>query len=365
MSEKPIEQARWDVFFDMKYDDLIAELSALFQPLDSDLSAIAGLITQAYGRGLLTLTDSAALAAVLYTLTVNLANNSSPNGIDEVAVATSTGTEKYMTLNQFVVFVMTAANLYNTVVGTANLSGAPNSIDELVIFTSSGVTKNMTWAQFVLQLLSPGNLNAFILGLANISGTPANSDLFMLATAGSTVKNFTFGQAVAQIVTPANIYNAGVGTSNLSGTPNGIDELMVLTSSGDMKNMLWNQLLAQLAAQFGTAVGTKVCRGTISQAAFGSPTHTEAVNTVGTIGFSRTLAGTYKITSSGLFTVGKTYFNINQQLAYGGDAGLVDYNHVSANEITFVTKNLDLSAPSCNPTDDMLSGTPFILYVDP
>ena len=38
-------------------------LTGLYQPLDSDLTAIAGLTTASYGRGLLTLANATALAA--------------------------------------------------------------------------------------------------------------------------------------------------------------------------------------------------------------------------------------------------------------------------------------------------------------
>lgn len=39
----------------------IPDLSATYQPLDSDLTAIAALSTTAFGRGLLALADAAAL----------------------------------------------------------------------------------------------------------------------------------------------------------------------------------------------------------------------------------------------------------------------------------------------------------------
>lgn len=50
---------------DLRYDTLgsAAAAAAASQPLDSDLTAIAALTTTAYGRGLLTLADAAALTA--------------------------------------------------------------------------------------------------------------------------------------------------------------------------------------------------------------------------------------------------------------------------------------------------------------
>lgn len=48
---------------DAEVTSAVSALSSVYQPLDSDLTAIAALTTTAFGRGLLTLADAAALAA--------------------------------------------------------------------------------------------------------------------------------------------------------------------------------------------------------------------------------------------------------------------------------------------------------------
>lgn len=73
----------------------IAALSSVYQPLDSDLSAIAALATVAFGRSLLTLADAAALRTLagLGTIATQNANNvtitgGSITGIPDIKTAT-------------------------------------------------------------------------------------------------------------------------------------------------------------------------------------------------------------------------------------------------------------------------------------
>ena len=54
-----------DMATQAELDAAIAALSGSYQPLDSDLTAIAALTTTAFGRGLLALADAAALSALI------------------------------------------------------------------------------------------------------------------------------------------------------------------------------------------------------------------------------------------------------------------------------------------------------------
>lgn len=70
-------------------EEVVTDVAAAYQPLDSDLTAIAALTTTAYGRSLLALADQAALTAA------NAAATTSLPGIVELATSaeTQTGTD--------------------------------------------------------------------------------------------------------------------------------------------------------------------------------------------------------------------------------------------------------------------------------
>lgn len=91
--------------------------ATIFQPLDSDLTAIAALTTTAYGRGLLILADQAALTAAIGDATA------SAKGIVELATTgeatTGTDTER----------AVTPAGLKAAL--DALLDGAPGALDTL------------------------------------------------------------------------------------------------------------------------------------------------------------------------------------------------------------------------------------------
>lgn len=79
---------------------LASRLSAAYQPLDSDLTAIAALTTTAYGRGFLSLANQAALVGLLPQATTTqlgvntLATNAETQaGTDTVKATTSAGTK--------------------------------------------------------------------------------------------------------------------------------------------------------------------------------------------------------------------------------------------------------------------------------
>jgi hypothetical protein len=66
----------------------ISALSLVYQPLDSDLTAIAALTTTAYGRGLLTLANTAALNNSLWALR-SVSTSGSVAVDDDVVIATA------------------------------------------------------------------------------------------------------------------------------------------------------------------------------------------------------------------------------------------------------------------------------------
>jgi len=63
------------------------DLSAVYQPLDSDLTAIAALATTTFGRSLLTVADAAAGRAALIAASTTHASGHLPGGSDQVFTA--------------------------------------------------------------------------------------------------------------------------------------------------------------------------------------------------------------------------------------------------------------------------------------
>jgi hypothetical protein len=98
-----------------------ADGTAYFQPLDADLTAIAGTATTAYGRGLLALADQAALMALLA-----LASEAAP-GIVELATTaeatTGTDTSRAVTPAGMAAAISAANN--------ALIDAAPGTLDTL------------------------------------------------------------------------------------------------------------------------------------------------------------------------------------------------------------------------------------------
>jgi hypothetical protein len=92
------------------------------QPLDDDLSAIAGLATSAYGRAFLTLTDQAALMSLIASATTTAA------GLIELATTTetTTGTDAVRAVTPAGLKAVTDTLMANLLVAGNNLSDVPD-----------------------------------------------------------------------------------------------------------------------------------------------------------------------------------------------------------------------------------------------
>lgn len=135
------------------------------QPVDSDLTAIAALTTTAFGRGLLTLADAAALrtAAALGTIATQAANSvaitgGSVTGITDLAIAdggTGASTAAAALTNLGIGSIASAwssftPTLSNITLGNGTLVGAQRTVGKTVDFTFNllvGSTTSFTGAQ--------------------------------------------------------------------------------------------------------------------------------------------------------------------------------------------------------------------------
>lgn len=121
--------------------------------------------------------------------------------------------------------------------------------------------------------------------------------------------------------------------------------------TGDVYGTKWN--------------GIKVYRALITQSGTGAPTATVLENTLGgTITFSRVGAGFYTVTSSGLFTVGKTFMSITENSSFAGTAPEMYVFQISYVDVNSI--NIDsFEIVSSTSTDDQLFGTPVEILVYP
>lgn len=104
----------------------------------------------------------------------------------------------------------------------------------------------------------------------------------------------------------------------------------------------------------------KIIRIIVSQAAGGDPTATVIENTVGAIAYARSVAGTYSINSSSLFTNLKTFVTPKwSTLRQGSSYASVLVSLANSSQIS-VTSYLDGVA-----ADDLLVGFPIEILVYP
>lgn len=103
----------------------IPDLSAVYQPLDADLTAIAALSTTAYGRALLTLADEAALTAQFSIGTFTPAITFATPGDLSVAYTGQTGS--YLRIGKSITFAVQISftATYTTATGNFRVTGLP------------------------------------------------------------------------------------------------------------------------------------------------------------------------------------------------------------------------------------------------
>ncbi|WP_053004231.1 beta strand repeat-containing protein [Flavobacterium sp. ABG] len=112
------------------------------------------------------------------------------------------------------------------------------------------------------------------------------------------------------------------------------------------------------AAITASMPATKVYKALISQAGTGAPTVTVLENTLGTVTFGYSSVGGYTVSSAGLFTANKTFWN----LAGGPNANTVNaINYVSSSSMFIWTTNV---ATGSN-VNGGLSQTPILIEVYP
>jgi hypothetical protein len=130
-----------------------AEATAAYQPLDSDLTSIAALVTTAYGRGLLTLANAGALA----------------NEVDSVFLTPTEGDAAYQPLDSDLTAI---AALATSAAGRSILTYADPNADRLIWWDDSD-----------------GTLQSLTVGDVATEAAPASGDFFLsLLSDGSLVK---------------------------------------------------------------------------------------------------------------------------------------------------------------------------------
>lgn len=195
----------------------LSALAALYQPLDSDLTAIAALTTTAYGRAFLELANQAALMALLSAATT------SASGIVEQATTAEaqggTDDSRYITalgrLASAEVRIVRVASGSNVTIATALNPG--DAID------------GVTLAQDDLVLLT-GQTSSIDNGIYRVDASPARSA----------------AMATGMSVKPGTMVVVNEGTI-------GVDAVFMLTTNGSIvvgtNGMTWTNLRTTLGAQ--------------------------------------------------------------------------------------------------------------------
>ncbi len=110
----------------------------------------------------------------------------------------------------------------------------------------------------------------------------------------------------------------------------------------------------------------KIYRVLITQSSTTDPTVVELENEIGAVVAARTTTGTYTLTLTGAFTVGKTFYSIPAILAFGTNLnnvmGLV---LTSADVCTITTGVGSYTAGTFVKTDALLTSVPITITVYP
>lgn len=119
----------------------------------------------------------------------------------------------------------------------------------------------------------------------------------------------------------------------------------------------------------GSTLGYKVYTALLTQSGTGAPTVTVLQNTIGTIVWSRVSIGSYKGTLTGVFTSGKTFYNITyNNNAGGGGSGeflIYEIRNDNINAIQISTLDVEMVTHLANPSDSLLSSTPIEIRIYP
>ncbi len=250
--EAPVWDGDSFEYTDIATQTELAALSSVYQPLDSDLTAIAALTTTSFGRALLALADAAAgrTAFGLGTASTSASTDFQPIDSDLTAIAALTTTSYGRSL-------LAAADaaalrtLAGTVIGTdveahdadlTTIAGLTPTNDD-VLQRKAGAWVNRTIAQLKTDLSLSGTNTGDQTSVSGNAGTAT-----ALATARAIDGQNFDGTAAITVIAPGT--HAATGKT----TPVDADELPVVDSAASnvLKKVTWANLKATLKTYFDT-----------------------------------------------------------------------------------------------------------------
>jgi len=188
----------------------IASLSSVYQPLDSDLSAIAALSTTSFGRSLLTLADATAVRSVLSLGTAATQAATSFEAAGTIATHSADTTDVHGIADTASLVVTTDGRLSNARTPTAHASTHAAAGSDPIAITAAQVTSGtLDIARIPAAVATDAEVTAAIAALSAVY-QPIDSDLTAIAALTTTV----FGRSLLALADAAAARTSlGLGTA--------------------------------------------------------------------------------------------------------------------------------------------------------